>query len=254
MYDATPHPDFLPLAEDTVVWRYMETAKFLSIINDQALFFSRSDLMTDRWEGAIGPRNIELAPQLYGEHYSMVRSQFSQVMKQFRASMYLNCWHASTYESAAMWSLYQNNGQGIAVRTEWHKLKRSLRGNWPIHGGAVKYVDYAQAFIPEGNVFAPFMHKRLSFAHENEVRLVLWAVEASGPKEPVTVDDQNATPQWTDMPPGYAVPVDLTKLTDQIFIAPDAPAWYQPLIDKIVKRYGLPWQVVQSDLAQDPVW
>jgi hypothetical protein len=117
----------------------------------------------------------------------------------------------------------------------------------------VKYVDYASTFIPERSIFAPFMHKRNSFAHENEVRLVLWAIEDRGPRGELTLGSERAQ-RATASPPGYVIPIDLSVLTSDIHVAPDAPIWYSDLVKKVVHRYNLKWEVHQSDLSVDPVW
>lgn len=231
----------------------MDVPKFLSLIEDKGLFFCRADLMTDSWEGATGPRNLEMRPELYGEHYAVMGPQLQQARQSMRTEVYLNCWHASNYESAAMWGLYQSSGQGVAVRTSWKALQECLQGDYPIHGGAVRYVDYTSTFIPEASVYAPFMHKRNSFAHENEARLVLWAIRDRGPRGSFTLENKEAQ-QETASPPGYMIPVDLSVLASDIYVAPDAPTWYTDLIKKIVHRYNLKWEVHQSDLSVDPVW
>lgn len=110
-------------------------------------------------------------------------------------------------------------------------------------GGAVNYVDYGTSFIPERTVFAPFMHKRLSFAFEHEVRLLLWSGSDTGPTLAVG-----------ELPPlGYDVSVDLDRLAEEIYIAPDAPAWFADLVGKVLVRYGRSWPTKHSDLATDPV-
>lgn len=253
MYDPTEHPDFPSLDDKLTLWRYMNLPKFLSLIEDRGLFFSRADLMTDAWEGATGPRNAEMRPELYGEHYAVMGLRMQQARQSMRTEVYLSCWHASDHESAAMWGLYQSSGQGVAVRTRWEALKECLRGEYPIRGGAVRYVDYGSTFIPEGSVFASLMHKRNSFAHENEVRLVLWAIEDRGPRGESTLRSKQAQREVA-APPGYVIPIDLSVLTDEIYVAPDAPTWYYELIKKIVHRYDLAWDVHQSDLSLDPVW
>jgi hypothetical protein len=253
MYDSNEHPDFAPLNDDLILWRYMDVPKFLSLIEDNGLFFARADLMTDPWEGSTGPRNAAIRPELYGEHYAAMGPRMQHARKQMRTQVYLNCWHASSHESAAMWGLYQSSGQGVAVRTKWKALKECLQGEYPIRGGAVRYVDYTSAPISEGSVFGPFMHKRNSFAHENEVRLVLWAIEDRGPRGQSTAGDEQVQ-QEVDPPSGYVIPIDPSVLTSDIYVAPEAPTWYANLIKKVIDRYSLNWEVHQSDLSVDPVW
>jgi hypothetical protein len=253
-FEDAEHPDFPPMPDETVLWRYLDLPKFLAVIEDQALHFTRSDLMADRWEGSAGPVNLEAGPLLYGEGYARMRPQMAYARQQVRQEIYLNCWHASEHESAAMWSLYQNSGEGIAIRTTWGALKSSLGAPWPIRGGAVNYVDYRVTFIPEGNLFSPFMHKRVSFTHEREVRLVLWSRLDRGPLGSLTVGEENAAAAHGPTPAGYDVPVDLAQLTNQIYVAPEAAGWYAALVGKVIKRYNLSWDVLHSDLAADPIW
>jgi len=118
-FDDSEHPDFPPLADETVLWRYLDLPKFLAVIEDQALHFTRAALMADRWEGSASPVNLEAGPTLYGEDYARMRPQMAYARQRMRQEIYLNCWHASAHESAAMWSLYQSSGQGIAIQTTW---------------------------------------------------------------------------------------------------------------------------------------
>jgi hypothetical protein len=49
---AQDHPTFVkPPDIDVKIWRYMSLAKFLWMLQKNALYFSRSDLMGDPFEG-----------------------------------------------------------------------------------------------------------------------------------------------------------------------------------------------------------
>src|ERR1700683_846222 len=116
--------------------------------------------MADRFEGAMGPVNAALRPQLYGEHYTTINPQIGRLAKSMRRFTYLNCWHISQHESAAMWGLYQRDGRGIAVRSTFERLTKSIQGDQSVYVGMVHYVDYGHQFIPEGNSLAPYVYKR----------------------------------------------------------------------------------------------
>ena len=46
------HPEFSPPSQpDSDIWRYMDLAKFLSLLEDEALFFSSASSMSDNFEG-----------------------------------------------------------------------------------------------------------------------------------------------------------------------------------------------------------
>ena len=95
-----------------------------------------------------------------------------------------------------------------------------------------------------GNVSRAFLCKRVSFAHEQQVRAII-AKFRSGP-EPV-----EAIKGWES---GVSVHVDLNTLIEEIFVAPTAPDWIRSLITAVTKRYGLTARVVQSRLSEDPVY
>lgn len=50
--------------------------------------------------------------------------QLLQGMEQQRHEMFIDCWCASEHESAAMWSLYRQSAEGVAIRTDHDSLER----------------------------------------------------------------------------------------------------------------------------------
>lgn len=46
----------------------------------------------------------------------------------------------------------------------------------------VEYIDLERNWLPGGNAFYPYVHKRLSFSHEQEVRAVFvrWPIKDDG--------------------------------------------------------------------------
>ena len=251
MYMVDDHPSFANKpAVDADVWRYMDLARFLSLLEDSALTFSRGDVMRDKWEGSFSVVNQMIRPQLYGVHFEemFAPGRPEQHRESALKSIHMNCWYVAHEESAAMWDIYQREGRGVAIRSTWGALTSSLDTERMVYGGLVQYVDYSQTFIPEGNMFDAFMHKRLSFAHEREARLVfLSGYSAPHPTEPNTAI--NLGPE----PSALHVKVDLDQLVGAVYVAPDAPAWISDLVAKIVVSYGRKFPVVQSDLARDPI-
>jgi hypothetical protein len=47
------HYLFEDLPESTVIWKYLEFDKFLSLLNTRSLYFCRSDKFEDPYEGTI---------------------------------------------------------------------------------------------------------------------------------------------------------------------------------------------------------
>jgi len=249
MFSTDFHPSFINQPDgDAALWRYMDIARFVSLLEDKAIYFARADQMSDKWEGSFSQANVELRPQLYGEHFEVINVEAADRRISALRSMHMNCWHESSVESAAMWDIYQHEGRGVALRTDWASLTTSIGSDRTIFGARIKYADYHSTFIPEGNAFDAFMHKRLSFAHEREVRLIMMTgLSAPHPTE------ENSAIFLGPEPPVIPIPVDLEKLIHGIYVAPGSPRWIADLIEKLVKRYGYAFDVCHSDLATDPI-
>jgi hypothetical protein len=111
----------------------------------------------------------------------------------------------------------------------------------------VRYVDYQKQWIPESNPLAPFMFKRLSFEHEQELRILK------------PLGDLKALQSSADVPrnsrSGELIGCDLTQLIEVVHVAPNAPPWFEELVRKVVERYwGNSIPVRRSPLADSPLW
>ncbi|MGI5523050.1 hypothetical protein ACQEUX_19250 [Micromonospora sp. CA-259024] len=250
MHDS--HPELLDtLADETFLWRYMDLPRFVDLLQSRELHLARADQMYDRWEGAYGPTNVAMRPEIYSEHYAAMQQHFPYVAAYARTHAFLNCWYAADCESASMWSIYDRENRGVAVRTTKERLLKSLTGPNSIHGATVQYVDYSAHWIPEGNVFHPFLFKRRSFEHEREYRLLtMWSPKA------IRVDEnQTVVEAEPDTPPtGLREAVELAELVEAVFISPEAPGWFHQVVQRLVGDYGQSWTVLHSDLASGPIY
>ena len=247
--DETDHPSFARPDPHVTLWRYVDLAKYLSLISTQTLWFCRSDLLGDPFEGSMSLFNVNQRPSVYdgvldGEQMASFLAKATEVRRDVRQSMYVNCWHCSKVESAAMWSVY-SSGHGIAVLTSYDRMRRAITGPQDVFVGHVKYIDYESTWIPEGNLFDPFLHKRVSFEHEKEVR----AVHASfgRPSEVNTI----AGPFPPD---GIAIVTDAAVLISEVRVSPAAPSWFAAVVTDVTHKYGLECAVKQSELDGDPVY
>lgn len=220
---------------DTVIWRYMDLLRYVDLLQRKALFLSRVDRMLDRWEGSSGPFSKEswksqedVSREVLGKHYDGSAERAERTRKGMLRHTYLNCWHASSFESAAMWDLYDATGRGIAIRTTWGRLVDSIRGNLPVVGMKVQYVDYNKTVIPTWNTYYPFGFKRESFQHEQEVRLVCADLPtrplfpSEGPPLPPVeermpnTDYENVIDLSLDSPFGHHLEVAIEELVDDV--------------------------------------
>ncbi|WP_285250876.1 DUF2971 domain-containing protein [Pseudarthrobacter sp. fls2-241-R2A-168] len=250
MFATDSHPSFTNVPDDdSILWRYVDLPRFLSLLEEEAIPFIRLDQMRDKWEGAYTQANLERNSKLYRPFAYLDGLPVSRREKMLRTE-HINCWHESPEESAAMWDIYQRDGRGVAVRTTWGDLKASLGSENVIYGARVKYADYKSELIREDNLYYALMNKRKSFAHEREVRLI-----TSTAKREVRHDEKtnSRTTHYASGPIVLPVAMDLNRLISSVYVAPDAQPWIAALVTKIVKRYGYDFEVRQSDLYNDPV-
>lgn len=242
---ATPHEVFSPPTDvQTRIWRYVDLAKFLWLLSKRSLFFARADSFSDPFEGSFTRANVRLRPEVYaGKIPEAMRSQLSAFAEWSRQWTFVQCWHGSSHESAAMWDLYASASGSIALQSTFARLRDALPSEAFV--GAVQYVDYANFFIPEHNSLAPYVHKRLSFEHEREIRAIIQRLPTDG--EEILVGKPNPDP-------GVAIEVELSDLLEQIVVAPTSPSWFAELVVEVTGKYGLTVPVIRSQLEERPVY
>jgi len=243
---------------DMPLWRYVDLAKLISLLDTRALFFTRADLLGDPFEGSITAHRLALRRESESRQRSRglpvkLTSHSQAIVQTDIANTVINCWHMNEHESAAMWRLYLSSHEGVAIRSSYARLLSSfprMRGaqritpdGWNhalyVRVATVKYID----FDTERTGFAdPFEFKRTSFAHERELRLI------------VRDNSKQGDPRPSRFPAGGDyVPVSLNKLVQAIYVAPNAPKWFTSVIRSLVARYGYRFPVSQSALVKSPL-
>jgi hypothetical protein len=96
-----------------------------------------------------------------------------------------------------------------------------------------------------GNLFNFVMHKRLSFAHERELRAIFWALDGTPDAEPHKA---------LIKPGGLEIEVDLPALIERVYVSPTAAPWFADLVRAMTARCGFAFKVSQSALAAAPLY
>jgi hypothetical protein len=265
------HPEFKPPESRIArIWRYMDLAKLLSLLEKSALFFVRVDKLAsvDPFEGYYTTVNIQAdsvrfedMPQEWrdgtnikdAETFKFVidsNRRTREFVKMEREVTFVSSWYCQEHESAAMWNLYIKSQEGIAIESTYERLVNSFTQyvDFDIHVGMMKYIDYEREFIPIGNLLSPFMYKRKSFEHEHELRALIWT-----PQHGKNVLGDPSKNKFRDTA-GIYVPVELKTLIGRVYLAPTAATWTLDLIRNVLKKYGVEAEVIQSDLASKPVY
>jgi hypothetical protein len=234
---------------DNQIWRYLDFTKYMAMLENSGLFFSRCHRLEDSFEGSrpqsnrAALRSTLISGGTSPDAVDRLLSQLSDHAKWLRQWVYVNCWHISNCESEAMWKLYAQSDRAIAIVSTYGRLRQCVGDEFWIE--QLQYIDYERHNMPDGNALYPYLFKRQSFAHECELRAFNWDV-------PATKDGIDATAVPTNA--GVWQSVDLNKLIETVRVAPKSPGWFRDLITAINKRYGLLAPVKQSDLDQDPIF
>ena len=170
-------------------------------------------------------------------------AKMSGFAKWIREWTYVNCWHANEHESAAMWKLYGQADESVAVEADYQTLADALPNT--VYLGLVKYIDYDKQWLPEGNTFYPFVHKRKSFEHEREVRAVVqeFPTDSTG----IQTGRKNSLS-------GIQIDIDAGTLVKCVRISPTSPDWFRDLVDATSRQFGYAFRVLRSDLHSEPVF
>ncbi len=240
---AREHPVFEPPQNVNIsIWRYMDFTKFVFMLENKGLFLSRADKLGDPFEGSYSKANKLLRPSVYkGRIPEQAIRQMGDFVKLTRQWTMINCWHMNEHESAGMWKLYTQTSEAIAIKSTYIDLHNVLDEKCFV--GTVKYIDYDRDWLPESNAFYPYIHKRLSFAHERELRVI---------HQELPIKDQKF--DFSNQPPAQGIlkTVDISSLINSIYVAPTAASWYKELVERIVQKYDLNKPVIQSSLDEEP--
>lgn len=216
---------------DTIIWKYLDFSKFVDLLLTRQLFMSRSDKFEDQYEGTFSEPTFEEIKKL-----SINNPDFLKHYKKFREQVVISSWHINEYESFAMWQIFTQRNEGIAIQSTIGRLQQALDAEkvYPQYIGEVEYIDYKKEYIPFENSFFPFLFKRKSFQYEKEIRVLT-----------------DVTPFDKVIDNGLKVDIDLDVLIKSIYIHPKSANWYKKLIFDIVSRLNFHFPIAKSDLESD---
>ncbi len=216
---------------DTVVWKYLDLSKFLDLLLCKKLFMARADKFEDQYEGTF-------SEPTYGEMKKIAQNnpEFLYRYKTHREKVVISSWHINEYESYAMWQIFTQNSEGLAIQSTIGRLQQALASEtkYEQHIGAVNYIDYKKEFIPFDDIFFPFLFKRKSFQYEGEVRII-----SDYTKYGKTIND------------GVKIDVDINRLIEKVYIHPKSENWYKNLVFQLMEQLGFNFTIEKSDLESD---
>ena len=240
----------------------MDLAKFISLISKEALYFANPNQFDDTYEFHL-PKSHKLVIEemiinpsieeinnfkkqmiqnkpgiektdkfkIFEQSIIDLPKQFKNAEKEVKKRFGISCWHINNYENEALWKIYTNQGQGIAIETTVEKLEESLTYHRKIILDKVRYEDFDTAQIETGHIHYSGFIKRKAFEYEKEYR-------AS-----VLLDEK-------DYGKGCFVKTDLNLLIEKIHISPLIPKYFFDSVKYICqgKLSFLQDRIIQSNL------
>ncbi len=235
------------LPGDEVVWRYMNLDKLLALLATSKIHLTRLDSFDDPWEGELPISReafVENQLRLSGKSRSWAE-YYDTMIRDFRKLFFVNCWHQSQYESAALWDQYAGSA-GLAIRSTVGRLDSLKTSFQKCTLRRVRYVDFVtgEPEAREVDVFDIPCFKRPSFAHEKELRIVV-------------LDETCALagilPFVQHSPSSLSLDVDLGTLIESIWLSPKSPRWLVPHVEELLRRFNLPEVEIRRSALYDPV-
>lgn len=219
------------LSDETVLWRYMDLAKYISLLHSGAIWLSRSDTFRDQGEGRF-PREmreeIEKIYEGFGEEPSAKINNVDDFQEYLCKNAYLSCWHRNVNENMVMWEIYGRDSNSVAVQTTVGKIKSNIsRTTFEGIEFCLRSVSYNDARGSEKRqrYIDPFFIKRPHFRFEQEVRIVL-----------STYSGRNPTKE-TDL--GKRVGLNVAAAIEKVLVHPDCQSWFIDVVKSVSSMYGI---------------
>lgn len=259
------------------LWKFISIEKFLSIILNRKLFFTRLDKFEDTLEG-IEPEWLLLD---YAEDallnlpfktssfpYNLLSTRSDSLMDKLHETQkynYANCWFLSSdnVESVAMWNLY-SKPNSVALNIKFgnfiDKIKKNgIRSDINIKNfmlGGINYIDFQNPIEVGESIeklkFTPFI-KDKSFRHENEFRMIAeienYKVKAFEPKPGISKYKQKKIYDITSQIHGVNIWLNnFLEYDFEIVFHPKIESWVKDDIFKILEKFEIPFNSRESKL------
>jgi hypothetical protein len=256
----------MPVIEDSVplqypksdysVVKYMDILKFISLLQRRALFFCRQDKFEDQFEGETARKNFDWRIRSLKHlnesgffNSKMTDAEIQESIKvkydferKLKALRLITCWNKRVQESAALWKIYSDNGQGIMIKSSIGRIKKALSASSAeFRLTEVRYINFDEELMDDGNDFFLVSHKQEAYSYEEEVRLI----------HEITAGVNGWEYDWKaeESSIGKYFELDLSELIDEIVIGPYCPKWQFNIIEGVIEKYELVKKVSRSKLT-----
>jgi len=226
--------------EETVLWKYLDISKFISLLSKESLWLARVDTFKDKHEGIFPLEMKQILDKIYKDFEKEDKTKDGSIQNtsdfqhHLIKNAYINCWHQNLDENMVMWEIYGKTENSIAIRSTVGDLTDSVsRNDLKEYRSNIAFepVIYEKLENIPGKLTyqSPFFIKRPHFKFEREVRLFLSTYSTSNP--------------IVDTPIGIEISVNLETLIKDIYVHPDASNWFFEAVQSLIDKFEISVQV-----------
>lgn len=260
------HPCFITPPDDTVIYKYINFYKFVSLINKSQIFFCRADKFPDPMEGCY-PRelykwslddwkniyrptfNKDELEKVGEDSLEKIAKSHWQLLRDFaykiRGKHAICSFCSNEHEYEALWKLYSDIQTGICIRSTIGSLKKAIQQAEPnIYIGKVKYYSAnPKTFLDEpllDNLLRPYVLKQKEYEIEKEVRAIVCDKSLYSGSHDISAET------------GVFVNISLSDFIEEIILSPGSNKEFKEEISSMIKNRGLFAPITKSNLYELP--
>ena len=251
-----------------IVMRYLTFEKFVSLLELEAMWFSRLGALQDKYE-CTNPQGARAKVLALAKSREVVEKRLPPGMLDYllkatdqgrgesgRQMGAVNCWFLGQDESEKMWSEYGQEGKGVAIRSTVRRLASSFQitGDYALVSavGRIHYVDFESHEMDAydaNNLLRVSFIKDKSYASEQEVRIVTLNSLHSGCLNANGHAVAERQPVFDPNGKGFYVKCRLQELIQAVIVGPNVQPHFFTLVKRLVNRYRLFVEVEPSKLS-----
>jgi hypothetical protein len=227
----TMHLEIEDLDNDAILWRYMDIAKFISMLEQNAIWLARADTLGDKHEGRFPDEMHEYINKAYQDFDDSNNSPVKDAndfQDYLIKNTFISCWHHNLEENMVMWEIYGKNKNAVAIQSTVEGIASNVDPS-ALSGHSLIFKDiiYKNADEISGVLLYEdcFFRKRRHFRFEKEVRISLDTYSRINPTK--------------DTPHGQKLPAFLSGMIDKVIVHPDSSGWFFDAVSSVTERYKL---------------
>lgn len=239
------------------LWKYFDLHRFIYLITEKELFFTRLDNLDDPFEGvstsflrteavvnefwnSFEPKTMEDNDDMGSQKKLLDYFKIEKLHIEKQRLQYANCWFLGERESMAMWNLYSNE-DSVAVKINFDKAKKEFSKSFEklvanngnrlsVIGEQITYLNinpFDLGTEPQNFTYSA-MKKDTSFSHEKEYRFLIYT------------DNLDNQPQF------FQVPIEIGDLELTVIAHPRMTNWKFKNLENLIKLSKIKLKLVKS--------